>query len=51
MSKLVNNGQLSKDLNDQELNYLLRVLSESRFDGKDVLILAEIVNKLSNKIK
>lgn len=51
MSKLVNNGQLSKDLNDQELNYLLRVLSEARFDGKDVLILAEIVNKLSNKIK
>ncbi len=51
MSKLVNDGQLSKDLNDQELNYLLRVLSEARFDGKDVLILAEIVNKLSNKIK
>ena len=51
MSKLVSNGQLSKDLNDQELNYLLKVLSEARFDGKDVLILAEIVNKLSNKIK
>jgi len=51
MSKLVDDGQLSKDLNDQELNYLLRVLSEARFDGKDVLILAEIVNKLSNKIK
>lgn len=51
MSKLVSNGQSSKDLNDQELNYLLKVLSEARFDGKDVLILAEIVNKLSNKIK
>jgi hypothetical protein len=49
MSKLA--GPNSKDLTHQELNYLLKVLAEARFDGKDVLLLAEIVKKLSDKLK
>jgi hypothetical protein len=51
MSKLILGGDNSSDLNNQELNYILKVLSESKFEGKDVLVLADIVNKLTNKLK
>ena len=49
MSKLA--GSNNREFTNQELNYLLKVLAESRFDGKDVLLLAEIVKKLSDKLK
>ena len=51
MSKLIPGGDNSSDLNNQELNYILKLLSESKFEGKDVLVLADIVNKLTNKLK
>lgn len=51
MSRLVSGPSVKSDLNDQEINYLLKVLSESKFDGKDVLVLADIINKLTTKLK
>ena len=36
-------------LNKQELNFLLRVLHDCKFDGKDVLLLAGVVEKLKNQ--
>lgn len=51
MSRLVSSPSVKSDLNNQELNYLLKVLAEAKFDGKDVLILADIVNKLTTKLK
>ena len=43
---------LSTDtLSQQELNYLLLLLSESRFEGKDVLLLSSIVQKLNNQLE
>lgn len=50
MSKLVSETHKS-DLSNQDINYILKVLAESKFEGKDVLILADIVNKLTNKLK
>jgi hypothetical protein len=38
-------------LSQQELNYLLLLLSESKFEGKDVLLLSSIVNKLNNQLE
>ena len=51
MSRLVSSTSVKSDLNHQEINYLLKVLSESKFDGKDVLVLADIINKLTTKLK
>jgi len=39
------------DLNDQELRYILTLISTSKFDGKDVFVVAEIVDKLNKKIE
>jgi len=38
-------------LAQQELNFLLKVLSEAKFDGKDVLLLSSIVTKLTNQLE
>ena len=46
------NQAVSTDtLGQQELNYLLLLLSESRFEGKDVLLLSSIVQKLNNQLE
>ena len=39
------------DLNDQELRYILTLISTSKFDGKDVFVVADIVDKLNKKIE
>jgi len=41
----------SADLNDQELRYILTLISTSKFDGKDVFVVADIVDKLNKKIE
>ena len=38
-------------LGQQELTFLLKVLHDCKFEGKDVLLLAEIVEKLQNQLK
>ena len=40
-----------KDFNAQELNYLLSLISKSNFEGRDVFVVADIVNKINSKIK
>lgn len=42
---------LTDTLGQQELNYLLLLLSESKFEGKDVLLLSSIVQKLNNQLE
>jgi hypothetical protein len=45
-------GKTSTDtLSQQELNYLLLLLSGATFEGKDVLLLSEIVHKLNNQLE
>tara|TARA_R100000030_G_scaffold94536_1_gene81437 strand:+ start:92 stop:265 length:174 start_codon:yes stop_codon:yes gene_type:complete len=45
-------GATSTDtLTQQELSFLLKVLHDCTFDGKDVLLLADVVNKLQNQLK
>jgi len=39
------------DLNYQELKYILTLISTSKFDGKDVFVVADIVDKLNKKIE
>ena len=39
------------DLNDQELRYILTLISTSKFDGKDVFVVADIVDKLNKKLE
>jgi hypothetical protein len=50
MSRL-KEGVTTDTLSQQELNFLLHLLSESRFEGKDVLLLGSIVNKLNNQLE
>ena len=38
-------------LGQQELTFLLKVLHDCKFDGKDVLLLADIVDKLQNQLR
>lgn len=40
----------NNDLSKQEVGYLLRVLSEIKFEGKDVLIVHSVITKLQNKL-
>ena len=40
-----------KDFSTQELNYLLSLISKSNFEGRDVFVVADIVNKINSKIK
>lgn len=37
-------------LSQQEIAFLLKTLSQCKFDGKDVLLLSGIVEKLSSNI-
>tara|TARA_R100000734_G_C3307950_1_gene98565 strand:+ start:1324 stop:1497 length:174 start_codon:yes stop_codon:yes gene_type:complete len=38
-------------LTQQELTFILKCLHEGKFEGKDVLLLADIVIKLQNQLK
>jgi len=52
LGKQSNEHSVSTDtLSKQELNYLLLLLSESTFEGKDVLLLSNVVNKLNNQLE
>jgi hypothetical protein len=45
-------GAVSTDtLTQPELSLLLKVIHENTFDGKDVLLLADVVVKLQNQLK
>lgn len=45
-------GAVSTDtLTQQELTLLLKVIHENTFEGKDVLLLADVVLKLQNQLK
>ena len=44
-------GFTTDTLTQQELTFLLKVVHDSTFDGKDVLLLADVVNKLQNQLK
>ena len=45
-------GSLTTDtLTQQELTFILKCLHEGKFEGKDVLLLADIVIKLQNQLK
>lgn len=45
-------GGVSTDtLTQQELTFILKCLHDSTFEGKDVLLLADVVTKLQNQLK
>lgn len=45
-------GSVTTDtLTQQELTFILKILHDCKFDGKDVLLLADVVNKLQNQLK
>lgn len=45
-------GVVSTDtLTQQELTFILKTLHVCTFEGKDVLLLADVVNKLQNQLK
>lgn len=45
-------GGVSTDtLTQQELTFILKTLHDCKFEGKDVLLLADVVNKLQNQLK
>lgn len=44
-------GITTDTLTQQELTFILKTLHEAKFDGKDVLLLADVVNKLQNQLK
>lgn len=44
-------GITTDTLTQQELTFLLKTLHDCRFEGKDVLLLADVVNKLQNQLK
>ena len=44
-SKLTSNKELTK----QERQYLLKLISDSKFDGKEVYIVHSIVEKITEK--
>lgn len=45
-------GAVSTDtLTQQELSFVLKLLHDCTFEGKDVLLLADVVNKLQNQLK
>jgi len=52
LSKSRDAGAISTDtLTQQELTFLLKMLHDCSFEGKDVLLLADVVNKLQNQLK
>lgn len=44
-------GITTDTLTQQELTFILKVLHDCKFDGKDVLLLADVVQKLQNQLK
>jgi len=44
-------GVTTDTLTQQELTFILKCLHDSTFEGKDVLLLADVVNKLQNQLK
>lgn len=45
-------GAVSTDtLTQQELTFILKTLHDCKFEGKDVLLLADVVHKLQNQLK
>ena len=45
-------GAVSTDtMTQQELSLLLKVIHENNVEGKDVLVLADVVVKLQNQLK
>lgn len=45
-------GAVSTDtLTQQELTFVLKTLHGCKFEGKDVLLLADVVHKLQNQLK
>jgi hypothetical protein len=44
-------GITTDTLTQQELTFILKTLHDCSFDGKDVLLLADIVVKLQNQLK
>lgn len=51
MALIGKNKEVSTDtLSSEELEHLLWAISESNFRGKDVHLLASIVNKLTNQL-
>lgn len=44
-------GITTDTLTQQELTFILKCLHDGTFEGKDVLLLADVVNKLQNQLK
>ena len=44
-------GVTTDTLTQQELTFILKTLHDCKFEGKDVLLLADVVNKLQNQLK
>lgn len=52
LDKVKGNREVFTDtLTQHELSLILKVIHENTFDGKDVLLLADVVVKLQNQIK
>jgi len=51
LDKAKGKSVITDTLGQQELTFLLKVLHDCKFDGKDVLLLADIVGKLQNQLK
>tara|TARA_R100001460_G_scaffold104809_1_gene150792 strand:- start:254 stop:427 length:174 start_codon:yes stop_codon:yes gene_type:complete len=44
-------GVTTDTLTQQELTFILKSLHDGTFEGKDVLLLADVVTKLQNQLK
>jgi len=44
-------GITTDTLTQQELTFILKMLHDCSFEGKDVLLLADVVIKLQNQLK
>lgn len=44
-------GVSTDTLSHPELTFLLKVLHDCNFEGKDVFLLADVVSKLQNQLK
>jgi hypothetical protein len=51
MGILKGNNIKANALTKQELNYILSSLAENTFQGKDVLLLSAVVEKLQNQLE
>ena len=43
--------KVAEALSQQEIHFLLKTLATSKFDGKDVLLLSGIIEKLSSALE